>query len=324
MNKIQNYLRESVDDHAVLHIWNPKEKLNLYLSGSFRFYLTELLEVQFLLIQPYEQGTVQKLKKQMDVISEKTDLPVAVLLEESTGYRVKKMIQERVPFICAEHQLYLPFLALQIRRQRRPAEIDLSSRFTPSTQLIYLKLLYSDQKEFGLEELTEQLGLSSMTVVRGMNELAGRGLLGCQIAGQTGRKKIFIMNDKKEYWNRGRNLLINPVQKTIYVKTIPDNMVFYKSGLTALGEQTMLAEPDQPVFAAEYRMEEQLRPLQIPKDIAMEEALPAVQLMRYRIDLLTDTEYIDPVTLMLCLNDRDDRIEIALHELLEGKEWFVE
>lgn len=119
MEEIQKYLREMIDENAVLDNWNPKEKLSLYLAGSFQFYLAEILNTQFLLIKPYENKTVQNLKKQMDIIGEKTSMQVAVILEKTTNYRIKKMIQERIAFVSTERQLYIPFLALHIQKQKK-------------------------------------------------------------------------------------------------------------------------------------------------------------------------------------------------------------
>lgn len=163
-----------------------------------------------------------------------------------------------------------------------------------------------------------------MTAVRGMNELVQRNLVKCIVAGQTGRKKIFFIDNKKEYWKMGRSFLINPVRKVIYVENIPENIEVYKSGLTALSEQTMLGEPDQKVFAAESKMEQILKVVQVSKEQAEEEKFPMVELMRYNISMLTDTEYADSVSVILSLKEHDERIEIAIDELMEGNEWYVE
>lgn len=191
-DRIQKYLCESIDENAVLYRWNPKEKLSLYLAGSYQFYMTELLGEKFLLVRPYEQKTVQNIKKQMNLIHEKTAMEVALILESPTNYRIKKLLQERVPFVSINKQLYLPFLALHIQKQKRTREVKVSEKFTPATQLIYLALLYSDKKEFGLAEIVNKLDISSMTAVRGMNELVCRNLVNWHIAGQTGRKKYFL------------------------------------------------------------------------------------------------------------------------------------
>lgn len=324
MERIQIYLRNTIDEIATIQTWNPQNYLSIYLAGSFKFYLVELLEVKFLLIKPYDQSTVQKVKKQMNVISQKVSMPVALLLEESTRYRLKRMIQEKIPFVCTNQQLYLPFLMLHIQKQKKVAEVELSEKFSPTTQLIYLALLYSKEQEFSLEEVSKKLNVSAMSAVRGMNELVKRELLACKIEGKTGRKKVFSLVNKREYWNNGKEFLVNPVRKTIYVNEIPENLHLLKSGLTALGEQTMLSEPEQMIYAAESKFEDVLKMVQIPKEETEEEMLPAVQLMRYNVTLLTETEYVDPVTVMLSLRERDERIEIALEELLEDKDWYEE
>ena len=50
--------------------------------------------------------------------------------------------------------------------------------------------------------------------------------------------------------------------------------------------------------------------------------LPGIQIMKYDIGLITKNEYVDPVTLLLSLDTVDDRIEIAIDELMEGFDWY--
>ena len=38
--------------------------------------------------------------------------------------------------------------------------------------------------------------------------------------------------------------------------------------------------------------------------------------------LLTRQEYVDPITLIVSLDEKDERIEMAIDELMEGMEWF--
>jgi len=63
---------------------------------------------------------------------------------------------------------------------------------------------------------------------------------------------------------------------------------------------------------------------QVSKEKAMEENLPMIQIMKYDIGALTASEYIDPITLIYGLDQKDERIEIAIDELMEDTEWFVE
>lgn len=322
MQEILNYLKQNIDEEATVEKWNAKQFLNLHLAGSYDYYKVTVLAEQFLLIRPVEIQTIQKTMVHIARIQEKTKLDVAVLLEDATPYRVKKMLEARIAFLAVDKQMYLPFMALHIKKQReKQKETTKRDKFTAATQLIFLAFLYSDKEEFSAEEMAKDLNLSTMTVLRATDELMRLGILSCEIGGQTGRKKLFKSVEKREYYHVGKEYLMNPVKKTIYVKDIPDKLTLYKSGLTALGEQTMLGEPSQKTFAISSWVEE-LGKYQVSEEQAREESLSGIQIMQYDIGRLTTNEYVDSITLILGLDEMDDRIEIAIEELMKETEWY--
>ena len=321
MKEILNYLKESIDEKATIEKWNAKKYLSLQLAGNYDYYIVTVLGEQFLLMKQIEPQTLQKTQSHIMRIQEKTEYEVAVLLEDTTPYLLKKMLEERIAFIITDKQMYLPFLALHIKKQKKKIETERKEKFTAATQMVFLALLYSKEKQFGAEELAKQLDVSTMTVLRAFEELRKIGIVNCEIGGQTGRKKVFTPIEKKAYYHVGKDYLINPVKKKISVSCMPEMIEVYKSGLTALGEQTMLDEPHCKVYAA-YGNMLQLEKYQVAKMEALEKGLPVIQIMQYDVSKLTTTGYVDPITLILSLGEKDDRIEIAIDELMEGIEWY--
>lgn len=325
MEKIIEYLRINIDDNALIQKWDAKKKLSLQLVGSYEYFLVQLLGEEFLLVRPYEHLEIQKMKIQLSMIEKQSKMPIAVLVEKTTIYRMKKMLMEKVPFVAVEQQMYLPFLALHIKKQRiSTMEETIHEQFTPTTQMIFLSILYSEKVEYCAEEISAIHNISSMTVARVMNELKRIGLVDYKIGGQTGRKKVYKRIPRKEYYKIGKTYLQNPVRKTIFVSHIPNHLNVYKSGLTALGEQTLLGEPSQKIYAVDSKTKKWLLEFQVAKEKAMEEDLPMIQIMKYDIGTLTASEYVDPITLIYGLDQKDERIEIAIEELMEDTEWYVE
>ena len=325
MDHILHYLKQNIESSASICEWNAKEILSLQMAGSYEFYYVSVLDNDFLLIRPCEDMTIQRIKSQMEYIQQKASLDVAILLENSTPYRTKRMLEERIPFISADRQMYLPFMALHIRKQNeKKQEIKIHEKFTAATQLLYLYMLYQQTCVFGAEELAETLEMSAMTVLRGMRELERIGVIRHEIAGQTGRKKLFRCIDKKDYYSLGKNYLQNPVKDSIYVKEIPQSVRAYKGGLYALAEQTMLGQPTHEIYAVDGKQKAKFQDLDVPRLQALEEGLPEVQLMKYNIGLLARMECVDPITLIKSLNENDERIEIAIEEMMEDTEWFKE
>lgn len=324
MKDILDYLKTSIDDKAEIQKWNAKEYINLQLAGSYEYYLVFVLSENFLLIKPLEEFTVLKMKIHINRITEKTGYEVALLLQTPSAYKIKKMFEEKIAFVTVDKQMFLPFLALHIR-QSRAKDIDVQERekFTAATQMVYLSILYTDKTEFDTDELAKKLNVSSMTILRAMEELKRLGIVEQEITGKTGRKKVYAPIDKKEYYRIGKEYLINPVSKCFYVKSIPDNIKIYRAGATALSEQTMLAEPTNEVFAT-CKKQMFFTNYIVTKAQALAEGLPEMQIMQYDVGRLTENQYVDPISLIMSITKKDDRTEIAINELMEGVTWYAE
>ena len=322
MKNILKYLQNNIDEKATIEKWNAKKYLNLQLAGNYDYYLVTVLNETFLLIKPVEVKKLQKVKTHIFRIQEKVQYDIAILLEDATSYLVKKMLEERIAFLTVDKQMYLPFLALHIKKQQKKKEdIEVRVKFTASTQLVFLAVLYSDKQKFGAEELAKLLKISTMTVLRAFDEMRKIGIIHCEIGGQTGRKKVFFPVEKDVYYRIGKDYLINPVKRRIHVSCIPEGIKAYKCGLTALGEQTMLGEPEHEMYAV-YENITTMIEYQVSKTKAVLEGLPEIQIMQYDIGRLTQSPYVDPITLISSIDQKDDRIEIAIDELMEGVEWY--
>lgn len=184
-------------------------------------------------------------------------------------------------------------------------------------------IIYGHQTQFVTEELAKKLGVSNMTVLRAREELQHIQVINLEVGGKTGRKKIYEPIDRKEYYRIGRTYLINPVKKCIYVNHIPDDIQVYKAGETALAEQTLLGEPSNEIFAANMKSAF-FKNDRVTKAQALMEGLPQIQIMQYDIGKLTYNQYVDPISLIMSIDKKDDRTEIAIDELMEGTVWYEE
>ena len=325
MDKLLNYLKEYIDEAAVCVDWNEeaKKRLSLQLSGAFDFTYAGLLGEHVLFLNPMESYTVGQMEKWCGVIEAKSGMQTAIVMDEATPYTIKKLLGDRIGFVVPGKQMSLPFLAMQIKNQKSHIAKDIKS-FSPSTQMIYLYILYSKDDDFSLEAVSYALGISSMTATRGMRDLSDLGLLSYDIMGQTGRKKVFTRLPQKEYYMTGRKYLAPPVRDILYVSRLPEGMQVLKSDLTALGEQTMLSEPEQKCYCIPSKERDLLKECVITKEQAKEEHLPMVQLIKYDVRRLSRDGYEDPISLILGLSERDERIDMAISELMEGKAWYEE
>ena len=76
--------------------------------------------------------------------------------------------------------------------------------FFPQNEYFSIYILYSEKTEFGTDELAKSLNVSSMTILRAMEELKHLNIIKQGIAGKTGRKKLYAPIEKKNYYRIGK------------------------------------------------------------------------------------------------------------------------
>lgn len=127
-------------------------------------------------------------------------------------------MSEKIPFICEDSQMFIPFMGMYLEmKEQKQKEAYAIEKFTPAMQMIYLWILYGEEKEWTQAVISKDVGVTTMTVSRTLDTFVRYGLLEYSIAGQTGRKKTYYCRNKKEYFANGKKYLINPIKKTFYV-----------------------------------------------------------------------------------------------------------
>ena len=323
MDETIRYLRKYIDENATYEKWTDeaKKSLNLYLIGAFDYYIVSLLGERALFLVPAENYAPAKMENLLRQIEEKTGLNGVLVLNEASRYIVRKFLENRVGFIVPGKQISLPFLAMQIKSEKTHAAKEIV-RFSPVTQMTFLYIIYSEEEKFELNTIAGDLNVSLMTATRAMRDLTDAGLLVYEIGGKTGRKKVFTRISAKDYYAEGRKYLDSPVRDVIYIKEVPEGIVLPRADLTALSEQTMLADSGPERFCLPYKDRAILDKYTVTREVAIEEHLPMVQLMKYDTGCLSRNGYEDPLSMILGLSEVDERIEIAIDELMEGYEWY--
>lgn len=325
MENLKKYLQQMLDDHVEIEKYSGVDKLSPYLCENYEFYIVNAIGVQFIIIRPHGEQLISQIQKQMNIMETRLGYPIVLCMESVSPYKRKRFILEKIPFMCEDNQMYLPFLGLHLQSKAKEIrEERVKEQFTPAMQLIFLWILYQDQKYVVQQEISEKLNITTMTVSRASDAFVKLGLLEYFIEGQTGRKKVYICKDKKKFFREGKQYLINPVRKTFFISEISTNVKIYAGGLAALGKKTMLGEPEHPIIAAYSSEEKELQKYRISKEMALEERLYEVQIMKYDVSLLTNDQDIDPVSLIYSLKENDERIDMAIEEMMEEYAWFRE
>ncbi len=326
MNDLKRYLQDNIDDSVQIESWNrqAKQRLRLQLYGLYVFYRMSFLDNVFIVVVPKDIITTRVMINQLKQIYEASGMDVALFLRETTVYQKKEMLRERIPFIISDREMYLPFMATQLRSKNDRIMRNTVDSFTPATQMIFLYLLYQSDKDVTMNQTADDLGISVMTAQRGYRDLLQLNLVTCTVSGKTGRKKVFRRIEQSEYYHQGKDRLRDPVQENVFVSKVPQSAKIIKSDITALSEQTMLGESKQSIYAMNVKDRSILNGFEISREQGIDEKKPCIQLVKYNILALSRGGYEDPISLILGLSEKDERVEMAVDELMEKMKWYTE
>lgn len=85
----------------------------------------------------------------------------------------------------------------------------------------------------------------------------------------------------------------------------------------------MLSEPAQKRLALCSKNRSQLEGVIVDKAEALEYNLPMIQLTKYDTGILGERGCADLISIMLGLEEKDDRIEMAISDLLNKFDWYI-
>jgi predicted transcriptional regulator len=321
---IESYLKENVDTHATIKPWYEENKFPVFLRNHYNFYEMKILGTPCILMEIADDMpgvvTLQKHTKRVEIIANR---PIVVCYKELTRYRRKSLIENRVPFVVEDGQMYLPFLALDLKKASEHVKTEVK-HFSVSAQKAYLYFLYNENEVVNMTECAEKLGCTKMTASRALNELYRTNLITCEIGGKTGRSKEYKRIPDPEYFRKGHGYLKSPVKKIVFLETEPFGAL--TAGLEALAEVSMINPPGHPVRAVGR---EQFKTQEFEgiknKDVINDTQLVELQIWAYDPTQFSHTKHVDLVSLYASLQEeKDERIEHALEEVLQAEPWYTD
>ncbi len=321
---LKRYLRENFDDEVKIRKWENQRKLPLIFHQKYNFYKTELLDKDFLLIEVSgDSSNIDELKKHMKILAKYTNENSAFLFKNTSQYKRKLLLKERIPFIIENGQMFLPFLGLDLNKMTK-TRLKTVEKFSPVTQLIYLFFLYNKNLEKSSTELAKIFDFSQMHLLRALNDLYDLDLIHYKIGGKTNRSKIYRRIGDPDYYLKGREFLRNPINRIAHVDKVPDEYSF--AGLDALSRFSMINPPDYPVLAVSKEEAKRLSPHFIKDMDRVSNEKPAeIQIWNYDPEYLKKDGIVDILSLSLTLEDlNDERVKQSIVESLRKESWYKE
>jgi predicted transcriptional regulator len=319
MNDNEKYISEIFGvETAIIPLENRLfQQLPLYITASYQVNETTFYGQRVCLLiakTGKSELTPDQLYKQMLFVSQKLELPVVFVFNKILSYNIKRLIRKGVNFITPNKQMFIPALMMDLRKM--PVSITQKAELLTSNAQLFL--LYHLQKELlnGLttQEVAGKFNQSYLTANRAVKCLKELGL--CNLTGGK-EKQIQFVAKGKELWQKAQPFFQNPVERIVFTDEI---LQYTQSNINALAHYTMLNDEAKRYYAVGK---------DVAKNLAGETNKYAddnvIEIWRYFPDLLSDSGFVDKLSLYLLLkNDRDVRVQNELEQMINGIKWLEE
>lgn len=316
---MKDYLEKTLRQKVSIKANNSLcDKLPLAFKGRYYFFDIETNGMHWIAIKPkYDAGLVT-LRKDRAKVQAAAGLNCAIFMDSTICYIKEKMIEEGIPFVLADKQVYLPFIGFLLTSS---GERDIApvQQISYLTQKLILTAIYEKWDKVTVSEAAVRLGVTKTSVTRCFDEIE---YLSIDILDAKGKSRaITVSEDRKQLWEKLQSVLRNPVISRYELRE--DLLLDKKAGITALCEYSLLSDNDYPTYAI-TKKEITNTGIKKMKRVCRGEEIGCVVLeLGYFIDF--DNKKIeDPLSVVLSLSDeekQDERVSISINEMLEEYVW---
>lgn len=316
---MKDYLEKTLRQKVSIKANNSLcDKLPLAFKGRYYFFDIETNGMHWVAIKPKSDAGLVTLRKDRAKVQAAAGLNCAIFMDSTTCYIKEKLIEEGIPFVLADKQVYLPFIGFLLTSsgERDIAPVQLISYLT---QKLILTAIYEKWDKVTVSEAAVRLGVTKTSVTRCFDEIE---YLSIDILDAKGKSRaITVSEDRKQLWEKLQSVLRNPVIARYELRE--DLLLDKKAGITALCEYSLLSDNDYPTYAI-TKKEITNTEIKKMKRVCRGEEIGCVVLeLGYFIDF--DNKKIeDPLSVVLSLSDeekQDERVCISINEMLEEYVW---
>jgi DNA-binding MarR family transcriptional regulator len=326
--ELAGYLEQITGQAPALRKMAPGDgaDLPLFLRSAYRLVRTSLFGHSFVLAVAQDgQGhaTPTGYARHADLLRAAVRGEVALVLPGVQAHVRNRLVRQGVPFIVPGRQMFLPFLAVDLREREPRAVREHPGVLTAPAQAIVLgHLLGKAVERRPLAGIAAAFGYSAMTLTKVADELEAKGL--CTVGREGKTRRISFVAAGRTLWDRALTSLGTPVHARKRVRRWePGGSMKMASGLTALDRYTAIADDRVPTFAMwrnDFRAGEERGDILVTDD--PDDAEAAIEVWTYDPARLADGGCVDRLSLYLSLRDTaDERVRKELAALLEGVEW---
>ena len=303
-----NYISEVLNINcSQIDIPLDKIILPLYLD-LYEIQPISLDGVKVLFITPRETlSNVKAVKKHLEKMQSLSGCFVSLLLNDISEIRKKSFLENHIPFVVTNNQIYLPFMAIYLQEKNKTI-IEAVSQLTPVAQLVFINFFKQNSEALAVASFAKKLQFSEMSTTRALRQLVATGLFEIKKGTITNSNLLVTkVKDKEELFNKIEPYLINPVKNFFYIdKEELNNKELLPSGETYLSMFSMLGKEELDTWAFYGKFTDFKTATNELTDISKQ---AKIEIWKYNQKLVCLEETNDSISVYLSLkNSTDARI----------------
>jgi hypothetical protein len=315
---MDQYVENMLHVKVTISDYSEMISLPLYLSGNYRLNILEIAGIECLLAEPREDINLSLLRKHRMQLKKLTQMECVLFFVNLNIYTKQKLIEEAIPFILRNKQIYMPFVGIVLTDQDERLLPDVRE-ISYLTQKLLLVAIYQKWDKISLTDAAKALCISKMSVTRCFDEL---DVLGIPLIKKVGRNRYFVWEqDCTELWNLLKPFLRNPVAKEYHLEKTHEMSELPLGGISALSSYTLLNDNGYRTYAITKDLAKKLQIDALPCVPKGEEPAEIIQVVQYEIPY-GEGAAVDPLTAILSISNKeqqDPRVETAIDEVLEER-----
>ena len=313
MNKVIEYIKKELGQAIGISSVNTQSVKGLpsFLTSMYRFFHCKI-NGQSVTFAKYASANIiapSNYKKHEKILQQLWHQPVVFVFEHLQSYNKPRISALGLNFIVPDSQIYMPDLLVVIKKTPKSQTATSGDPLSPTAQTVLLHYLYGNDNDLTFRQIQDALKMPYPTVCRAIESLANANL--CSTVGSR-TKTIHFDDNKTELLQKALPLMKTPVQRVVFSDIIPNKT--FKSGITALAEQTML-NPDEYKHLAISK--EDLKGMDTFSDDDNYRPIH-IEVWSYKPELFAQNGIVDPISLYLSMKDNtDERVKHELEQLIE-------
>jgi len=338
LNSTHNYIssvfgQDTAENSPILP-WRKTDHLPFFLQNLYSYHTSTLFGVPCLFMHPLntEGETPAVVKKHWIATGKHFDGNVIYLISTINSYNRKRLIDQNVPFIVPNNQLYLPPLGIDIREYfKSTKQVNLKTLSAPAQAILIREILHGDCNNLCAKDLALKTGYSSMTITRAYRDIVDKNIANIE---KIGREKILSFYfSGKELWEHSFSVLQAPTTKFIWAilrdkKIDESKQLSTMAGESALSCYTSISSPNIKTIAipsttfSTLKKDCNIKILKQNPDeyhpLKQDQSVMKIEIWHYDPHITSsDENIVDPLSLWLSIKDiDDDRVEIAKDHLI--------